>query len=256
MSRTIEKFKKMSQAAPLRMGFRTSQPAETVLPLMIIGRTAVKTTAAAVKTDSGADAILVYSDRASLSAANVQKTANAFGDIPWGVYLEESGEATAELVEAGCDFVVFSPKAKITDLPQDEKVGKIVEVDPSMDEGLLRAINYLPDDAVLAADKPEKSDRLVWHQLMIYRHLVSLINKPLIVPVKANISEGELKALQDAEIDGVMAEMDGNNLKALRETINKLPPRSARKRDKAGVLLPRTGGESRTSPSPDEEEEE
>jgi hypothetical protein len=54
----------------------------------------------------------------------------------------------------------------------------------------------------------------------------------------------------------VMAEMDGENLKELRETVNKLPVRSARKRDKAGVLLPRTVGESRPVIPPDEEEED
>jgi hypothetical protein len=256
MSRTIDKLKKLSQAAPLRMGFRTSQPAKTVLPLIIIGRTAVKTNAATVKTDSGADAILVYADKASLSAVNVQKTANAFGGIPWGVYLEESEKTTAALVEAGCDFVVFSPATRVTDLPQDERVGKIVEVDSSMDNGLLRAINDLPADAVLVTDKPGKSNGLVWRQIMIYRHLINLINKPMIVPVAANISEAELKALQDTEVNGVMAEIDGENLKELRKTISKLPPRSVKKRETTGVILPRTGSEGTSIKPPDEEEEE
>ena len=255
MSRTIDKLKKLSQTAPAPMGFRTAKPSETSLPLMIIGRTAVKATTAATKSDSGADALLVYKDKVGVSAANVQKTVKSFGDLPWGVYLEESGEAKGELVGAGCDFMAVSPAIRVGDLPQDEKVGRIVEVDSSMDDGLLRAINNLPADAVLVTATPEKSDSLVWHQLMIYGHLSNIISKPMIVSVSADITDAELKALQDAGIDGVMAEIDGEKLKDLRKKISKLPARSAKKRDK-GVLLPRNGGERTTIESPDEEEDE
>jgi hypothetical protein len=41
----------------------------------------------------------------------------------------------------------------------------------------------------------------------------------------------------------------------MRRIISELPPRSARKRDKAEPLLPRVGGEAPTA-TPDEEEEE
>ena len=252
MSRLIDKLKKLSQTAPSPMGFHTSRPAKAGSPLLIIGRTLIKTTASAARSNSGADAVLVYTDKSELTAVSAQKTAKVFGDTPWGVYLEESYDAATALVEAGCDFVVFSPTARITDLPQDEKIGKIVQVDSSMDDGLLRAINDLPADAVLVTDNLEGNETLTIHQLMIYRHLANFIAKPLIVPIAGNITEAELKALQDVEIDGVMAEMDGDSLQELRETVNKLPPRSARKRDKTGVLLPRTPG----TIAPDEEEEE
>ncbi len=238
------------------MGFRVSRPVEVISPMLIIGRTMLKTTTTTVKTNSGADAVLVCKDKSELTALSAQKMAKAFGDIPWGVYLEESDDTASVLGEAGCDFVIFSPTSRITDLPQDDKTGKIVQVDSSMDDGLLRAINDLPADAVLVADALEGTETLTIHQLMIYQHLANFIVKPLIVPVKADISEAELKALQDAEIDGVMAELDGDSLKELRENINKLPARSARKRSKAGVLLPRTTLETSIKAPPDEEEED
>ena len=100
MSRLIDKLKKLSQAAPSPMGFRTTHPAKAGSPLLIIGRTLIKTTASAAKSNSGADAVLVYADKSELTAVSAQKTAKAFGDIPWGVYLEESDEAAAALGEA------------------------------------------------------------------------------------------------------------------------------------------------------------
>ncbi|OGN98388.1 MAG: hypothetical protein A2Y58_01115 [Chloroflexi bacterium RBG_13_51_52] len=259
MSRLIDNLTKLSQAAPPPMGFHTSRQAETSPTMLIIGRTAIKSAAPAAKASSGADAVLIYADKSEPAIEDIKKTVKPLGDIPWGVYLEESGKATAALIEGGCDFVVFSPTSRIPDLPQDEKVGKILQVESSMDDGLLRAVNDLPADAVLVTDALEGKGTITMHQLMIYRHLAAFISKPIIVPVAANITEAELKALQDAEIDGVMADMDiakGEDLKKLRKTIGKLPPRSAKKRDKRGVLLPRAGGESQTIEPPDEEEEE
>jgi hypothetical protein len=69
----------------------------------------------------------------------------------------------------------------------------------------------------------------------------------------------ELKALWEADIDGVLVEVDitgAGDLKELRQVAGKLPPRSARKRGKMDVLLPRTGMETPTAAPPDEEEEE
>jgi hypothetical protein len=115
----------------------------------------------------------------------------------------------------------------------------------------------LPADAVLLTDTSEESDPLVWHQLMIFRHLTAFISKPLLVPALATISEAELKALWEAGVDGVVIDATGGaDLKELKQMAGKLPPRSAPKRGKMDVILPRAGGETRTAPPPDEEEED
>src|SRR4030042_166541 len=72
-----------------------------------------------------------------------------------------------------------------------------------------------------------------------------------------DITEVELKALWDAGIDGVLVEADaaqGGDLTKLHETAGKLPPRSARKRGKMDVLLPRMAGETGAAAPPAEEE--
>jgi hypothetical protein len=253
MSKLIDKLRKLSQATPQPMGFHASKPAEVGAKLLIIGRLKIKNTAT-TKINTGADAILFYNDKSETPVEDIKKIAKSLGDIPWGTYLE--GDDTAGVIEAGCDFVVFSPTSQVADLPQDEKTGKILQLESSMDDGLLRTVNDLPADAVLVTDTLDKNETLTMHRLMIYRHLANSITKPLIVPVTAKITEAELKALQEAEIDGVIAEMDGEDLKELRKTINKLPARFAKKRGRRGVLLPRVGGETTTPSPPDEEEEE
>jgi hypothetical protein len=238
------------------MGFRTSRQAETAPSIMIIAMLKINGTGS-VKSIAGADAILFNADEAGLNASTLQKLVKPLKDTPWGVYFEESGDDAAKLVEAGCDFLVFSPESRISAVPQDEKTGKVLQVESSMDDGLLRAVNDLPADAVLLTDTFGESGSLLWHQLMIFRHLTAFISKPLLVPVPAVISESELKALWDAGIDGVVVDVTGGeDLKELRQLAAKLPPRSARKRSKMDVTLPRTGGEAYAAPRPDEEEEE
>ena len=190
------------------MGFRTSRAAETPATVLIIARVKINGTNPTVKSVPGADAMLLYADEPVLNAKNLPKTAKPLKDTPWGVYLDESEEETAALAGAGCDFLVISPDSRVLAVPQDEKTGKILQVESSMEDGLLRAVNDLPVDAVLITDTMENNSPLVWHQLMIYRHLTAFITKPLLVPVPAAIGEVELKALWDAGIDGVVAEAD------------------------------------------------
>jgi hypothetical protein len=254
MSKLIEKLKKLSQAAPPPMGFHTTRPAAENPTLLLIGKLPINSAAPATKYSGGADAVLLYGDKAEATVKEIQKTAKTLGDIPWGIYLAEVSDNKEPGVLL-CDFVIFSPANKVNELPTDERLGKILEVESSMDDGLLRAVNDLPVDAVLVTDALETNETLTMHRLMIYRNLSSYIGKPIIVPVKKDISEAELKALRDAGIDGVMAEMDtagGDNLKELEKKIRKLPPREAKKGGKGGVILPRVG----TTAAPSEEEED
>lgn len=251
MSKLIDKLNKLSQTAPQPMGFHTSKTAPAGTKMLLIGRVKINSATPPQKMGSDAGAILVHTDTGD---KDIPKNAKSFGEIPWGVYLEESGDLK-ELIGAGCDFVIFSPASRIADLPQDEKIGKVIQVESTMDDGLIMAVNGLPADAVIITDALESNETLTVHQLMIYRHLANFIAKPLIVPVSANISEAELKALQDADIDGVMVEAEGDNLKELAKAISKLPPRSKKKQSKGGVSLPSVGKEITSSYEEEEEDE-
>jgi len=257
MSRLIDGLKKLSLAAPQPMGFRTSQQAKTPPSMLIIAMLKTNGTDSSVRSIAGADAILLRAGEPGLTALTLQKIVKPLKDMPWGVYFEDSGDETTKLVEVGCDFLIFSPTSPISAVPPDEKTGKILRVESSMDDGLLRAVNDLPADAVLLTDTFDESGSLVWHQLMIFRHLTAFISKPLLVPIPAAISEVELKALWDAGIDGVVIDATNvGDLKELQQLASKLPPRSARKPGKMDVTLPRPGGKAYAAPSPDEEEEE
>jgi hypothetical protein len=113
-------------------------------------------------------------------------------------------------------------------------------------------------DAVLLADGLE-SGPLLWHQLLIFEHLAAIFPKPLMIPAPPDLSSGELKALWDAGVDGIMVAAEGTKadaFKALRQAIDALPPRAERKGWGPRVILPRATTEAQPAAPPDEEEEE
>ena len=260
MSRLIDEFHKATRTTAQPMGFRAARPTAAAARMPLVASLEIGANENPADCTGGASAVLLRPGKTRPTAKTIQTMVKNLPDIPWGVYLDDNGDKKAVSPEGeGCDFVVFSASGRISVTPQEEKIGRILQVESSMDDGLLRAINDLPMDAVLIADTFEGGGTLVWHQLMIFQHLARLILKPLIVPVPANISGEELNALWEAGVDGLVVEVDASStggLKELRQAIDKLPPRSQLKRDRMEALLPRTGGESSAVPPPDEEEEE
>jgi hypothetical protein len=232
------------------MGFRTVRPAAEVPKMILIASLEAGATGNPAEYLGGADAVLIRFDKITLTAKALQKITSALPDIPWGTYERE---------DEGADFTMFGADSQVMQTPGGEKTGKILQVESSMDDGLLRAANDLPVDAVLADDIFQSKEPPVWHEMMIVQHLANMFSKPLIVPASADIGEKELKILWDAGVDGLIVEADTANLsgfKELRRLIDKLPARSGRKHGKISAVLPRAVAETPAPPPPDEEEEE
>jgi len=232
------------------MGFRTARPAAAAPKIILIASVEAVATGNPAEYLEGADAVLIGFDKIPPTAKALQKITSALPDIPWGI---TGGQGE------GADFVVFGADSQITETPEGEKTGKILQVESSMDDGLLRAVNDLPVDAVLAEDLFQEKESLVWHEMMIIQHLANMFSKPLIVPAPTGITEKELKILWDAGVDGIIVEADtakAEGFKNLRQAINKLPPRSGRKHGKVNMVLPRTAAETPAAAPPEEEEEE
>jgi len=207
---------------------------------------------------AGADGGLLHIHQSS-EAKTLQEVSQAISDIPWGAWLRDSGQVEMDdIVKAGCDFVVFPAAKTSLAIYQNDAVGKILEVEASLSDGLLRAINDLPVDAVLIAGEPGEGYFLTWHQLMLFQHFGNLLTKPLLVPIPSNATANELQALWEAEVDGVIIEVEAGQpagrVSELRQAIDKLTFPSHPKRRKAEALLPYIGQERSTITEEEEEE--
>ena len=206
---------------------------------------------------AGADAGILPISGTS-TRAGIKEKALASPDIPWGGWLDSiSRGGVKRLEEAGYDFVLFLADKMSLAILEADKVGRILAVEPMLDVGLLRTINELPVDAVFVISQ-QQGQPVTWHQLMLFRRLAALLAKPLLVPVPPAVASGDLQALWEAGVAGVVVELTpdepAGRLKKLRQQIESLTLPQKQKPTKARALLP--GITPETSPVTEEEEDE
>jgi len=259
MSKFIDKLSLVSQAGLQPMGFRAAQGVPQKPRMLLIASLAQVDVDRLADCVAGADAGLLQIPKSSSGVKTLQQICQAMSDIPWGGWLRDIGrEGIRQMVEAGCDFVVFPAVNTSLTILQNDEVGKILEVEALLNEGLLKAVDDLPIDAVLVAGEQEKEHFLTWHHLMLFRRCADLLTKPLLVSVPSDIAASELQALWEAGVGGVVVkagvEQPMGRLAELRQMIDKLTFPLPSKRRKAEPLLPYIGGE--TGIVSEEEEEE
>jgi len=245
MSRFIDKLSRVLQAVPQPMGFRTTPSAsERPEMLLVAGLAGVDFDGLAGGIE-GADAGLI-----SWSCLNADKQAigAAMAGVSWGVRLEGAGQYDiSAAVAAGCDFLVFPATNTPLGVGKDyDEIGRILQVEPSLDIGMVRAINDLPVDAVLVANEMGERAFLTWHHLMLFQRFVDLLSKPLLVYVPSEVKTGELQALWETGVCGVVVEIKPEQmtgwLKELRRMMGELTPPKRKRGGGKAILPPYVGG--------------
>jgi hypothetical protein len=258
MSKFIDKLKRISQAELQPMGFRTVAPVPQKSRMLLVATLAQVDIDRLTDFVAGADAGLLSIAKLSSGAKTLKQIRQAMSDIPWGGWLKEVGrEGIGQMVAAGCDFVVFPAANTSLALLQNEKLGKVLEVEPGLDPGLLKAIDDLPVDAVLLA--AEEGDYfLTWHHLMLFQRCADLLTKPLLVSVPPEVVASELQALWEVGVGGVVVKagvgQPEGRVAELRQMLDKLTLPPSGKRKKVEPLLPYSGGEPRIVSEEEEEE--
>ncbi len=261
MSRFIGKLNQVSRAVPQPVGFRTTQLVSPKPKILLVASLAQANVEDLADYVAGADAGVLHISELSSGATTLQKISQVMPDMPWGGWLRDSGQGEIkQMAKVGYDFVVFPAANTSLAMFQGDEVGKILEVEPSLSEGLLRAVNELPIDAVLIASEPVEGYFLTWHHLMLFQRFADLLTKPLLVSIPLIVTASELQALWEAGVDGVVVEVKigqpAERLKELRQVIDKIIFPSPRKQRKAEALLPHIGEETSVVIGEEEEEEE
>lgn len=167
----------------------------------------------------------------------------AAGDVPLGVFVKDvSEEKVNELMGLGCDFIVFDVKTSAV-VATGERIGKFLMVEPSLEQGLVRAINSLDMDGVFI-NRGKESFITIEH-LLICQRFCELLGKPLVVTLPSLVTSAELSNLWQIGIDGIVipSAQPKEEVTELRKMIDNLPKEAKRRRGKIGVILPRLGGD-------------
>ena len=258
MSKFIDDLKRACDGAPAPIGFRPQKTTAEPCRMQVLAVVAPEDLDSVAEFIDGADAVLLPVASENPSKKRLTGFAGAAGKTPWGGWLKGKNADIPELVKAGCDFVFFSGSTVLT-TAADEKTGKILEVEPSITDTMLRAAGSLPVDAVFLNDDSVGEGPLTWQNLIQFQRCAALLNKPLLAPVPADAGAEELKLLWEAGVIGAVVNTEGlspKTFKALRKTIDdtKFPPRG-RRRDKIDATLPRSAPGPAIADHEEEEEE-
>jgi hypothetical protein len=182
------------------------------------------------------------------------KTAASKSNLPWGAPVNKSDKRIATVEESGCDFILIDAEESPIALLQKEKLCRIIEIDPAMPDGLIRAANQLPVDiALISGDTAISMKRLLTCQ-----HIANMIGKHLLVRIPLEISREELRELWEIGSTGVVVPVTGNDKKglaALREAVDALPASRRKRSLKTSATIPSIApAEPVEEEAPDEDE--
>jgi hypothetical protein len=254
MSKFAEKLQRVYRGTATPIGFRKSTEAEPPPLLIIANLTKAAAAEAKAIADGGVDAVIL--DSGGLSAKGFGQLAKDIADVPVGLFLRSADrEVIAKSIEPGCDFVIFGLKTPLEAVNR-EGVGKLLEIEPSLDPGLVRAINELPlaVDGVLITGEDIS---VTVERLLICQRFAELLAKPLLVAVDLSVTGAEISSLFQAGVNGLMLpeKVPAETFAELKKTIGSLP-KAAKRKAKGVALIPRLGGEPGAEAQEEEEEEE
>ena len=250
MSKFIDKLSGLTKGEPQSIGFRRQQSAALKPKIQLIAGIPQENIESLSSNLSGIDAGLLHITKSSTGTEALQKLSESLPDIPCGGWLQGGGGGIKQITKAGCDFIVFSAATTPLSIIENTEAGRIMEIKPSLNDGLLRATNELPIDAVLVAGEQKQNKNLTWQDLMLFQRFANSVNKHLLVSIPAKVTESELLALWEAGVIGVVVEVEDEQtqegLQKLRQIIDKTDFPLASRRGRSEALLPRTGKEQGT----------
>jgi hypothetical protein len=225
MSTFIDNVKKIEKGEITPIGFRRAGAETLKKRIQLVAAVSPENSG----NTAGADAVLVEvtGKVTAETLKNVPKT------MPWGARLRAvNGNDIPKMVNAGCDFFVFTPDTPVT-LVEDAKAGKVLAVDITVADSLYRTLIDLPVDALMI-ELPAANETITWQDLMLVQKFGVIPGKPLFVHSAVKLSAAELEALWCAGVNAVVAE---NNLEDIRKEIEKADFRKKSKTDKKEPVL-------------------
>ena len=242
MSKFLDKLQRVSRVSSGPIGFHASAAQSNSSGMLLVaGLSGSLVKETRIAADASVDAALVLKEGVSVKA--VKQMMEAVGGVPLGVLVKGmSADEMGEFVGLGCDFVVFDIKSPSAVL-HNEEAGRVLATEPSLDMGLLRAVNSLDVDGVLIHVGGEQSFVSV-EQLLVCRRFVELLEAPVMMALPSSVTGAELAGIWQAGVDGVVAppSQSAESLADLQEMIGKLPRGSRGRRAKLDVRLPHLGG--------------
>lgn len=244
MSKLLDKLERISEGSIQPMGFGAAVSRPRIPQMLIIASIPIgNARLAAVAEKEGADALLLALEHLDKKSKNLTKTTQTKSEIPWGGSLETiTREEMEHLIEMGCDFIIFAPAKTPAAILNEERICKVLKLDPSLPENLAKAVNRLQVDAVLVSPFSEGEPCFTIQQLMMLERLAGGTGKHILATFPQNQSTLDIETLWGIGVRGVVVDMNieqpERRLSEIREAIQKLPTTRKKPRERIRATLP------------------
>lgn len=262
MSKLLDKLEQLSEGRAQPLGFSSAASRTRILPMLLVACVPVENAGlAALAASEGADALLFLVENWKKERQALAQISGTKADIPWGVSLKTVGtEEISQLTEMECDFAVFTPDRAPAALLREEKIGKVLQIDPSLGDNLVKAISRLSVDAVLLSLDGGDRYPLTVHQLMVYERLASVVGKHLLATMPPGLPVDDLESLWSLGVRAVVVDLTvahpEQRLSQVKEAIQKLPTTRKRPGEKISAVLPAyREGPAEAPTEPDEDDD-
>ena len=271
-SKLARELAKASRALTARVGFSIGAEAKCPAMLLLVLLSPDEQDLARTALEAGASGLLVElvsEGEAGISAEAIDKVGGIVKIAegrPCGVLVRSPDNGLVErldqLAAAGVDFVALPIQKASVALLRQSSIGKVLCIDSSVRAESLRGIGALPVDAVLLETVPSEKagGPLTIHQLLLYRQMVELAQKPVIVAAQLKLQPEDAPFLRSLGIEAVLVRAEAatspvETIKGLRQAIDRLPQTVAKLRIRGEEAVPSIGS-SMVARTPVEEEEE
>ena len=246
MSKLLEKLEQISKGNAKPLGFAAAAAKSKLANMVIIAAVDDNDKAAVTAAKEYADAILVK----SLAGKNTTSKNN----LPWGAPVSKTDKQLSAIKESGCDFILLNTQDSPIALFQEEKLCRMIEIDPAMPDGLIRATNQLPVDIALIAGDTSISMK----RLLDCQHIANLVGKYLLLRIPLDTSKEELREIWEIGMTGVVVPITGDckkELTALRQAVEALPAARRKRASKTSATIQQIApAEPVEDEEPDEDE--
>ena len=261
MSKLVDRLEILAEGRGQPLGFGAALNREKALPMLAVASLPSPSAELAnAATGAGADAVL-------FEVENWQKEKQALSELsstakagPWGVHMRApTVEIIKELAAMKCDFAVFTADKTPAALLVQDELTRIIQMSPSLDDSLAKAVGRLGFDAVLLAPDKGEEYPLTLQRLLVYERLAAAAGRHVLAIVPESMPLDDLGALWVLGARGLVIEAPPGKMESrlaeVREAIAKLPTKRRKPRDRFGVTLPHAAASSHAAP-PDEDDEE
>jgi hypothetical protein len=262
MSKLLEKLERISEGSGQPIGFGAAVNRTKIAPMLIIASVpAANTQLTGVVGKEGIDAILITVENLAKDKKVLAKIDNAKIGVPWGVSMDAvTGEEIEQLIGMGCDYVIFGPARTPAAVLNEDKIGKVLKIDPTLTDGMIRAISRLSVDAVFLSPVSEEEPHFTIQQLMAYERLAGGTGKHLLAAFPPGKPSADIESLWGLGVRGVAvdltAEQPEQRLAQIKEAILKLPATRKKSKEKIRATLPVEKVSSEAAESEEDDEEQ